>query len=373
MAKWLQDLSDLPDLHGLGLRFIIPLFSAAKSKHRIESVAVLALRTVGVLLATISLFSTAQAGVITFGVNANQFQMEFVAIGNPGNSADTTGSPAPAGSVGYVYGLGKFEVSRDMIEKYNSGFGNANSLGITLADMTSFGGNVPSRPATGVSWNEAARFVNWLNTSTGGFAAYQFTSGGVNSNITPWTASDALDYDASNPFRSKRATYVLPSYNEWYKAAFYDPINSRYYDYPTGSDTSPTAIASGTSSGSAVYAQTFSQGPADINLAGGLSPFGVMGLGGNIMEWDESSVDLSNSDASIYRGIRGASWVYFDAAYLSSSIRSSNEPTSKSFSIGFRVASVAPSGGAAVPEPSMMLLGTLIGLGGLIRKSRMKR
>lgn len=45
-------------------------------------------------------------------------------------------------------------ISRDMVTKANSTGG----LGIALLDMTSFGGNGVNRPATGVSWNKAARF-----------------------------------------------------------------------------------------------------------------------------------------------------------------------------------------------------------------------
>ena len=47
----------------------------------------------------------------TFGGGANTFQIDFVTIGNPGNAADTTGAPNPAGAVGYNYNMGKFEVS----------------------------------------------------------------------------------------------------------------------------------------------------------------------------------------------------------------------------------------------------------------------
>ena len=97
---------------------------------------------------------TAHADIIeSFGSGANQFNMVFVPIGNPGNAADTTGSPNPAGSVAYNYNMGKYEVSRDMIIKANA----EGNLEITLADMTSFGGNGANRPATGISWNEAAR------------------------------------------------------------------------------------------------------------------------------------------------------------------------------------------------------------------------
>jgi len=160
--------------------------------------------------------SYATAGTITFGCGSNQFTMNFVDIGNAGNADDTTGKPNPAGAVGSAYGLGKYEVSEDMITKFNA----SQSLQITMDNRG------VNQPATGVSWNEAARFTNWLNTSTGGSAAYNFTTSGVNDNITPWTSANPLDYDASNPYRSLRATYVLPSMDEWYKAAYYDPNKS---------------------------------------------------------------------------------------------------------------------------------------------------
>ena len=223
-----------------------------------------------------------------------------------------------------------------------------------------------------VSWNEAARFVNWLNTSTGGFAAYKFTTSGVNDDIAVWTAADTLDYNAANPYRSLRATYVLPSYNEWYKAAYYNPINSTYYNYATGSDTAPTAVASSTGAGTAVYSQDFSQGPADVTQAGGLSPYGVMGLGGNVFEWEESSQDLANSSGSSSRGIRGGVWV-FSSGWLSSSTRGDINPSVENGIIGFRVASLSSSAPPAVPEPSMMVIGMVFGLGGLMAKRRMKK
>ena len=303
------------------------------------------------------------AGIVTFGTGANQFQMEFVTIGNPGNEADTTGAPNPAGAVGYEYGIGKFEVSEDMINKFNASQG----LQITKDNRG------VNKPATSVSWNEAARFVNWLNTSTGNAAAYKFTTSGVNDNIALWTAADTLDYDATNPYRSKRATYVLPSYNEWYKAAYYNPNDSTYYDYTNGSNTPPNPVASGTAAGTAVYGQTFAQGPADVDQAGGLSPYGVMGLGGNVSEWQESSNNLANSSGSSSRGVRGGSWNFLGSNVLSSSSRLNGFPSNGDVSIGFRVASLSSDAPPPVPEPSMMVIGTLFGLGGLMAKRRMKK
>jgi hypothetical protein len=97
-----------------------------------------------------------------------------------------------------------------------------------------------------------------------------------------------------------------------------------------------------------------------------------MGLGGNVFEWEESSFDLANSDGSSVRGIRGGSWD-FDSSNLSSSTRYDDSPSGEGYLIGFRVASLSSSAPPAVPEPSMMVIGTLFGLGGLVAKRRMKK
>ena len=307
---------------------------------------------------------SSRAGTILFGTGVDQFSMDFVLIGSPGNPDDSTGAPNPVGSVGYSFQMGTYEVSRDMIVKANA----LGGLGITLSDMTGFGGNGSDKPATGVSWNEAARFVNWLNTSSGGYAAYKFTTSGVNDNIALWTAADVLDYDPLNPFRSKRSNYVLPSVDEWYKAAFYNPITASYSDFANGLDTAPTPVASGTASGTAVYQQDPSQGPADITQAGGLSPFGVMGLGGNVLEWNETSSFASNTFAPSPRIVRGGMW-FNGPSFLSSSVASPTHPMLENPLFGFRVASLAPV--AAVPEPFSLLLWSVMCAGGWLYRKRL--
>ena len=172
----------------------------------------------------------------TFGSGTNTFEIEFVTIGNPGNSADTTGSPNPAGSVPYEYRIGKFEISEDVIDKANT----LGGLGLTYISRGA------DKPPIYIDWFEAAKFVNWLNGST---PAYKFVSG----NFQLWQPGDA-GYDPNNLYRNSLAKYVLPSMDEWYKAAYYDP-SGVYYDYPTGSDTAPTPVVSGTTAGTAVYGQ----------------------------------------------------------------------------------------------------------------------
>jgi formylglycine-generating enzyme required for sulfatase activity len=277
--------------------------------------------------------------------------MDFVTIGNPNNVADTTGSPNPAGSVAYTYNLGKHEVSRDMITKANA----AGSLGITMADMSSFGGNGLLKPATGISWYEAAKYVNWLNTSTGGTAAYKFSG----STFQLWSAGDA-GYNASNMFRNSLAKYWLPSSNEWYKAAYGNP-NGTWNNYATGSDSVPTAVAGGTAANTAVY-NNGTDGPADINNAGGLSGYGTMGQGGNVWEWNETAYDGTNNTAGEIRDLRGGSWVG-SLLLLDASYRDVVNPSNENVSFGFRVASV--------PEPSALSL-LAIGLSGLALVRRRK-
>ncbi|MFN9349093.1 MAG: SUMF1/EgtB/PvdO family nonheme iron enzyme [Planctomycetota bacterium] len=211
--------------------------------------------------------------------------------------------------------------------------------------------------------------------STGGHVAYKFTTGGVNDDITVWDADDVADYDPKNPFRSKRTTYALPSYNEWYKAAYYNPADSLYYKFANGKNTMPTPVSSGIDPDTAVFSfdEFEVDAPADVHLAGGLSPYGVMGLEGNAWEWEESSFDVStgnyNTNGSSIRGFRGGD---FTSDNISSSLRRWEYPMAlDSESLGFRV--VRLSAGGEVPEPSMMLIGTLLGFGGIIAKRRIKK
>jgi formylglycine-generating enzyme len=307
-------------------------------KHSIASYAGLAV-LVGITLAT--------AHADTFGSGPNTFTMDFVTIGNAGNVADNTGF----GKVDYTYRMGVNEVSEQMINVYNTLSGGP------ILTKDTRGGN---QPATSVSWNEAARFVNWLNTSEGFSVAYQFDTAGGNDNIALWESGDA-GYNAANPFRNTNAHYYLPSENEWYKAAYYDPNKSGgagYWDYATGSDTPPGAAAGGTTSGTAVYGgQT---GLADIANAGGLSVYGTMAQNGNVYEWSETTTAVSNSSAGDTRVMRSGAW-FSSSGSLIASDRSGTSPSSELSFVGFRV--------AAVPEPSAFIL-SLLGMISVVTRRR---
>lgn len=241
--------------------------------------------------------------------------------------------------------MGKFEISEDMINKANT----LGGLGITHNNR---GAN---KPATAVSWFEAATFVNWLNDQRGASPAYKFNG----STFEFWQSGDA-GYDPNNRFRNSLAFYSLPSADEWYKAAYYDPNAGVYYDYPTGSDSDPDGIDfAGDMTFDAVFFDGgFNTQPNDITDVGVMSPYGTAGQGGNVWEWEEAD----NSSAA--RSARGGNWLNSYSFVLRSSFRGFDViPGVGLNDVGFRVASI--------PEPSTILLGALATVGMLLRRRKL--
>ena len=118
------------------------------------------------------------AEIASFGEEVNQFSIEFVPIANPGNPSRTIGF-VELGGVDYPYEIGKYEVSQSMIKKANAASmhdGTGGGLEISVHELYR---DSPDQAATGLTWDESARFVNWLNVSTGYAPAYRF-------NTQPW-------------------------------------------------------------------------------------------------------------------------------------------------------------------------------------------
>lgn len=302
------------------------------------------MKTSALALLAMSLFCMSPVYADTFGSGGNVFDIEFVRIGDPGNAADTTGDPSPphlTGSVAQAYRIGKFEISEQMIDKANAqSLADGHPLGITKDTRG------PDKPATSVDWFEAAKFVNWLNLNSESTPAYKFDAGG---NFQLWQSGDA-GFNSNNLYRNSLAKYFLPSLDEWYKAAYYDPTSDVYYDYPTGSDNVPDGINfAGDSSFDAVfYDGGDNLQPNDITDVGVLSPYGTAGQGGNVYEWDETDFLLTNASTSSARGARGGAW-NSDSTGLLSLAGGFGDPSVEFSDIGFRVAS-------NIPEPATFSL-----------------
>lgn len=287
----------------------------------------------------------------TFGSGDNIFNIDFVNIGDPNNSPYTlidNRGPSYYGGVSYEYGLSIYSISQNQIDL-------AKSNGLTGVYAGAWSGN---KPAANITWYEAATFVNWLNTSKGFHQAYNLSDG------TPFSAWNSWDtgYDPSNTFRNKGAKYVLPSEDEWFKAAYYGGGGS-YTVYPTGNQK-PQPVSSGTNAGSSVY---YSSSPADVNNAGGPSGFGVIGIGGNVTEWMEGNYNRSDSSPASPRAVRGNSFKSESDVPLMANQRGYMNPSWEGIDMGFRVVSLN-----TVPEPSTYALFGLGAVGVLMVMRRKK-
>jgi len=287
-------------------------------------------------------FTTTHAD--TFGRGVNTFTIDFVSIGNAGNGDDVAFHELAFGGVPYVFRMGVTEVPEVWITE-------ATASGLTNVRAGAWTGN---QPAGDMTWIEMAAFVNFLNTSTDHQAAYQLNAS--NTALTLWSSAEAWQLGGENLYRHKDAYYFLPSEDEWYKAAYHknDGVTANYWNYATGSDSVPTAVASGMGAGTAVY-NNVTAFPAAVNDAGGLSPYGTRGQNGNALELLESALDETNDQSSENRVARGGDWrTDLDPPYLERFLSSTSNSAG---SLGFRVASV--------PEPScamLLLSGSLLAL-----------
>ena len=357
------------------------LFHGRWTRMRVLSVAAGAL----VSIAAASMDSAVQAAVVNLG----SFSGEFVTVGDPNNTADTTGY----GAVSQTFDIMKFEFTNQQYVQflnsvdpngnqtngiYKSSMGTNVRGGISFTSGNSAGSkyavrlNMANKPVNFVSWFDAARVSNWLHN--GATSSSSMETGAYTLNNA--TTGNALALNIG-------ARFFIPSENQWYKAAYYKGggTNAGYWPYATQSSTLPGSVtANSTGDGSAGSSGNFANynSAADwgspvqngnvttVGTNGGPSAYGAFDMSGNVREWN----DL-NSSSSSSRGIRGGGWFY-DSSFLSSSARNFSNPRFDNDGNGFRVASL-PSSAAAVPEPSMMVIGTLFGIGGLMAKRRMKK
>ena len=294
------------------------------------------------------LMLAAMAAIASSGTSLFAADPELVAVGNPGNKADSTGF----GEVGYEYRIGKVEVSNDQYaeflnavavkdDKYKlynahmSGDKNGED-GYCGIDRTGDAGNYKytvkagrgKKPVNYVSWIDAVRYVNWLSNG----------KGAADTETGPYVIKDGK---ATPPDHAKLAAgaetkWVLPTENEWYKAAYYDANKAGgagYWKYATKSDTAPSASnVGGTTANQANFnTDEPSEGGA---LSGSASAYGTFDQNGNMWEWNENN---KNSRA----GLRGGSFFLNDNTdHLSSGVRYDVPAGVEYSNYGFRVAAV---------------------------------
>jgi formylglycine-generating enzyme len=340
------------------------------------------------------------AGVLMLAVvTAQAVSIVTVPVGNPGNAPDTmvmtTDGTTGYGAVAYNYSIGKYDVTNaQYCEFLNVKASSSDPYGLWNIYMNSYAnagiirsGSGPytystkpgydNHPVVGETWYGAIRFANWLtngqgngDTESGTYAITGSLPLGNWAVVTPTAAQRAAWAAAS------QRHWLLPSEDEWYKAAYYDPTvngsSGGYWAYPTRSNTRPTwELSTSTGPNAGSNSANFYDGAYGYSVTGStswsasqdyltdvgaypdsVSAFGTLDQGGDVWQWEESTYSGS------YLALRGGSWGSGGTTNLLSSTRSSSLPTNIANSIGFRVVMVG------VPEPSTiaLLLGGGVGL-----------
>ncbi len=265
----------------------------------------------------------------SFGTGTNAFNLTFQDI----SSASNPSTEHNYGQVAYDYGIGTYEITADQWSKYVTSSGGP--VGDGNASPTTSG----NQAANFTSWYDAAQFVNWLNTDSGYAPAYNFDDEG---DMSLWGDGEQ---SATSAFRHKDAIYVLPSEDEWMKAAYWNGSAMQLYATPNGEMPTMTEANYGHSDDPDGGVWGVGGGSVELN--------GTYDMMGNVVEWLEGPYS-----GDLFR-ISGGSYDSSDEEVLQlGSISWATPGSNRTSFVGFRV--------AAVPEPASLVLIGLFGGGVLL-------
>jgi formylglycine-generating enzyme required for sulfatase activity len=314
---------------------------------------------------------------------ASAVNIDLVTVGNPGNAPDTRYNSIAVGGVAYTYQISKFEVTAGQYAEFLNKVAGVDTYGLYNTKMWSYSegckirrttggsGNYSylvdangdgkedadwvNRPVNYVSWGDAVRFANWLhngqptgaqNLSTTEDGAYYLNGATTDAQLMAVT-------------RKANATWVVPSEDEWYKASYYSGSGSTYYDYPTGTNSTPSNDLLTPDGGNnanfwqdggyTIGSPYYRTAVGEFELSD--SPYGTFDQGGNVFEWNEAVIGSS-------RNMRGGGFQDNDSPQRAAVRAYYAGPAYDQYYLGFRV--------AEVPEPasaSLLLIGCLLSAG----------
>lgn len=290
--------------------------------------------------------------------------MTWVTVADAENEGELSGEGAGGfgpsrvcGAVGYNYQIAANEVTAGQYCAFlnavarNDRYGLYNELmwtddlgcGIERAGQPgdyaySVSPNYAHRPVSFVSWGDAARFCNWLTNGQPEGPQEAATTEDGSYTLNGATSLGELSAIVRNPY----ARYVIPTEDEWYKAAYYDATKADFRDYAWQSGSVPGHPASDQDSGQGA---NYLIEPEDDHVNGAYSAtqvgifssspsaYGTFDQNGNVWEWNETVVE------DMTRGLRGGAF-NTTLTHLRAAHRGSLLATDMHAHVGFRVARV---------------------------------
>ena len=322
--------------------------------------------------------SSLMAGFTLTAMHVHAITIATVPVGNSSNAADTQvmdDGTSGYGSVPYAFRMGTAEVTNAQYVAFLNAVAGADPYGLYDPMMgTSIPGGIVrngspgtytysvksdaigqgpggsnytygNKPVVFVSWFDAIRFANWMHNAQG--------SAGTETGAYTLFGGTPVPSNANSIVRNPGAQWWLPSENEWYKSAYYNPAGAIYYDYPTGTNSVPNNSLPSADTGNSAnfFSSNFTTGsvPFPLTDAGAYtltaSPYGALDQAGSVFEWHEGLFIFGSS----LRFARGGSWSTgsgeLDAADRANLFMSNDGYNN----IGFRVATI-------IPEPSALVL-----------------
>lgn len=274
--------------------------------------------------------------------------MDMVRVTNPGNLSDTRHETPGFGAVDYEFAIGKYEITNGQYRDFLNHKATVNDPhGLYNVELVGWGidrigagtdadpwvyfptdgkADFDELPVAFVGVWDSARFANWLHNGQGDGDTETGAYVGID---------DELAFE-----RQAGARYFLPTEDEWYKAAYFDPQHPNgpnYWEYPTRSDTLPSnEPPPGTDlvNGSATFGVPTVTPVGAFAAKPSTGPFGTYDMGGNLWEWNETIVM-----DGLY-GLRGGS---FDNIFgLEAAHQDSYPADLENRIMGFRLASPVP-------------------------------
>ncbi len=318
------------------------------------------------------------AAIVAFAVPVQAVTMDMVPVGDAGNAADDT----THGEVDYAYSIGTYEVTAGQYAEFLNAVAKTDTYALWNTRMGFFsqfgpGGDISPHivrsgssgsyvytvtsgfenlPMIAGDWYNWARFCNWLTNDKPTGAEGNGTTETGSYTMNGLYLDTLADRAASvNIVREATAVYVLPTVDEWYKAAYYDPNKAGgagYWDYPTKSETKPSNdlpdagnnanFQDGPNYVASSYTTTYPYRTVGGTFATSEGPNGTYDQAGNVREWLE---DLSSTEGSTTRlwydqcyyedGATTADWM------VSSHNAQGNQPDFHGVQIGTRIVSLA--------------------------------